>query len=102
MNGAPITEAVEIVGESGSRWVAPGRFFFEALEADRLQIGRDTAVRLARPRRRLFGGAAQHFHGCVAGEWRLARKQVIQDCAQTIDIGARRSEEHTSELQSQF
>ena len=82
-------EAAQVVGQGAALGVAPGGTFFQALQADRLQVARHLRLQPA-GRHRLLG---DDLHRGVQRRGRLERRpagqQLVEDGAQGVDVGGR-------------
>src|SRR5437867_1791614 len=82
-------KTAEVVSQLLRRAVAATRLFFQALEADGLQVARHTAVEGARGCRVIVQDPGHRLVGRIALERWPASEQEIKDRAQRIDVALR-------------
>ncbi len=82
-------KAVQILGQGRGAAVAPARFLFEALEANRLQVARQLRLQTARRHRLLRPYLLQRLQQARRLERRPARQALVQNGPQGVHVRRR-------------
>ncbi len=81
-------ETAEVFRQRLRRLVAAGRLFLQAFLAEGFEVGPHAGIEQARRDRLLVHHLLQRVGERLAHERRAAREQVIENCAERIDVAA--------------
>ena len=82
-------EAVQLIGKSLGRRVAPGGVLLQALESDRFQLAGDSWIQPPWRHGVLAADLIERFQRRSSLKGRAAGQQLVEDGAQRIDVGSR-------------
>ena len=89
MNRLVLEKAIEVVAQSLGRRVPPCRVFLQALQADRLQVARQTGTQVAWGDGIGLEHQAKRLGRSLTPEWRAAGQDLVEGGPEGVHVGRR-------------